>query len=102
MPWFASVWDEPSVDFLQPFNPICYKIPSASLTDKKLLRHVRETGQPVILSTGMSTMQQIREAVNLAREMGFFINASFILGAPIETKQHIENTIKLAISLPLI
>jgi N-acetylneuraminate synthase len=63
IPWFASVWDEPSVDFLQQFNPICYKIPSASLTDKSLLNRTRATGLPVILSTGMSTMQQIKDAV---------------------------------------
>src|SRR4030042_1735855 len=62
IPWFASVWDEPSVDFLQQFNPICYKIPSASLTDKSLLLHARKTGMPVILSTGMSTMGQIKTA----------------------------------------
>jgi N-acetylneuraminate synthase len=61
--WFASVWDEPSVDFLEDFSPLCYKIPSASLTDHSLLRHVRATGRPVILSTGMSTMEQIRESV---------------------------------------
>ncbi|KYK25320.1 hypothetical protein AYK24_05110 [Thermoplasmatales archaeon SG8-52-4] len=48
-----------------------------------------------------TTLKQIRKAVNLAREMGFVINASFILGAPIETKQHIENTIKFACSLPI-
>ncbi len=73
MPWFASVWDEPAVDFLKPFNPFCYKIPSASLTDKKLLRHVRDTGQPVILSTGMSTMQQIKEAVRVLGEENLLI-----------------------------
>jgi N-acetylneuraminate synthase len=63
IPWFASVWDEPSVDFLLQFDPICFKIPSASLTDKKLLQRARATGMPVILSTGMSTMLQIKEAV---------------------------------------
>jgi len=63
--WFASVWDGPSVDFLEDFEPLCYKIPSASLTDHKLLRHVRATGRPVILSTGMSTMEQIRESVDV-------------------------------------
>ncbi|NJD59740.1 MAG: N-acetylneuraminate synthase [Anaerolineales bacterium] len=68
IPWFASVWDEPSVDFLKQFNPVCFKIPSASLTDKGLLLHVRETGAPVILSTGMSTMQQIRAAVKTLGE----------------------------------
>ena len=47
------------------------------------------------------TLQQIQEATSLAREMGFFLSASFILGAPIETKQHIENTIKYACSLPI-
>jgi N-acetylneuraminate synthase len=63
MTWFASVWDEPSVDFLEVYNPVCYKIPSASLTDHNLLRHLRSTGRPLILSTGMSTIEQIREAV---------------------------------------
>jgi len=63
--WFASVWDEPSVDFLEAFNPICYKIPSAALTDHSLLRYVRSAGRPIILSTGMSTMEEIRSAVNV-------------------------------------
>ncbi len=61
--WFASVWDEPSVDFLEQFDPVAYKIPSAALTDHNLLRHVRATGRPMILSTGMSTMEQIRAAI---------------------------------------
>jgi N-acetylneuraminate synthase len=65
MTWFASVWDEPSVDFLEAFNPVCYKIPSASLTDHNLLRHLRKTGRPLILSTGMSTLEQIKEAVKV-------------------------------------
>jgi len=65
MTWFASVWDEPSVDFLEQFNPVCYKIPSASLTDHNLLRHLRTMGRPVILSTGMSTMEQIHAAVDV-------------------------------------
>ncbi len=63
VPWYASVWDEPSVDFLEAFNPPCHKIPSASLTDLNLLRHARSTGRPLILSTGMSTMEQIRVSV---------------------------------------
>ncbi len=71
--WFASVWDEPSVDFLQQFNPICYKIPSASLTDDNLLRRARGTGKPIILSTGMSTMQQIKAAVKVLGEDNLLI-----------------------------
>lgn len=63
--WFVSVWDEPSVDFMEGYNPPCYKVPSASLTDHALLRRVRATGRPVILSTGMSTMEQIERAVEV-------------------------------------
>ena len=63
--WFVSVWDEPSVDFMETFDPPCYKIPSASLTDEALLRRLRQTGRPLILSTGMSTMEQIERAVAL-------------------------------------
>jgi N-acetylneuraminate synthase len=63
--WFVSVWDEEAVNFMEKFNPICYKIPSASLTDQKLLKHLRTTGRPLILSTGMSTMEQINGSVNL-------------------------------------
>src|SRR6478672_2171602 len=56
--WFASCWDEPSVDFIEAFEPACYKIASASLTDDNLLRHHRKTGRAVVLSTGMSTLEQ--------------------------------------------
>jgi N-acetylneuraminate synthase len=61
--WLASCWDEESVDFMDRFNPPCYKIASASLTDDALLRHTRSKGKPVILSTGMSTLEQIDRAV---------------------------------------
>lgn len=62
--WFASVWDEPSVDFMEQFEPACYKIPSPALTDHSLLAKAREKGRPMILSTGMSTMQEIEAAVD--------------------------------------
>lgn len=71
--WFASVWDEPSVDFLEKFNPVCYKVPSASLTDSNLLMHLRKTGRPLVLSTGMSTMEQIRNAVKIIGEENLVI-----------------------------
>ena len=65
MPWFASCWDEASVDFISQFNPPCYKIASASLTDDNLLRYHRTKGKPIILSTGMSTLEQIDHAVEV-------------------------------------
>lgn len=60
--WFASCWDEASVDFMERFTPACYKVASASLTDDNLLRHYRQTGRPLIVSTGMSTQEQIDHA----------------------------------------
>lgn len=65
IPWWASCWDEDSVDFIQQFKPTCYKIAAASLTDDNLLRHTRAQGKPVILSTGMSTLEQIDHAVEV-------------------------------------
>lgn len=63
--WFASCWDEASVDFIGQFDPPCYKIASAVLTDDGLLRHHRAKGKPIILSTGMSTLAQIDHAVDV-------------------------------------
>jgi N-acetylneuraminate synthase len=63
--WFVSCWDEGSVDFIERFDPPAYKIASASLTDDNLLRHTRATGKPIILSTGMSTMEQVDHAVKI-------------------------------------
>lgn len=61
--WFASCWDEPSVDFMERYEPPCYKAASASLTDHALLRKMQSTGRPLMISTGMSTMHEIEEAV---------------------------------------
>ncbi len=63
--WMVSVWDEPSVDFMEKFDTPAYKVPSASLTDHKLLKYVRKTGRPVIISSGMSTMEQIKRGVEV-------------------------------------
>ena len=63
--WFASPWDTESVDFLEAFDPPAHKVASACLTDDDLLRRLRSTGRTVILSTGMSTMRQIRHAVEV-------------------------------------
>lgn len=62
--WFASPWDVPSVEFLEDLNVVAHKVASASLTDTELLIALRETGKPVILSTGMSTIEQIDRALD--------------------------------------
>ena len=63
--WFASCWDEPSVDIIDAFDPPCYKIASASITDENLLRHTAAKGKPILMSTGMSTLAQIDRAVEI-------------------------------------
>lgn len=63
--WFASCWDEASVGFIEQFDPAAYKLASASLTDDALLRHHRGLGKPIILSTGMSSLEQIDHAVEV-------------------------------------
>ena len=63
--WMASCWDEESVDFIEQFNPPAYKIASASLTDDNLLRHHRKYGRPMIISTGMSNMEEVEHAVDV-------------------------------------
>jgi N-acetylneuraminate synthase len=63
--WFASPWDIESVDFLEGFDVPAHKVASACLTDDELLRRLRATGRTVILSTGMSTIRQIRHAVEV-------------------------------------
>ncbi|MCU0641455.1 MAG: N-acetylneuraminate synthase family protein [Candidatus Margulisbacteria bacterium] len=63
--WCTSCWDVASVDFIEQFEPSCYKIASASLTDDDLLRRLKATNRPLIVSTGMSTMAQIKHALDL-------------------------------------
>ncbi len=63
--WFASPWDAPSVDFLEDLNVPAHKVASACLTDIPLLRALADTGKPIILSTGMSTIAQIDAALEV-------------------------------------
>lgn len=71
--WFASCWEEDSVDFMEQFNLPCYKIASASLTDEKLIDKVKKTGKPILLSTGMSSIEEIDRAVSLLEGTDFIL-----------------------------
>ncbi len=66
--WFASSWDVPSLEFMESFNPVTHKLPSALLTDHELLRAYKATGKPLIISTGMSTLDEIRGAMDILGE----------------------------------
>jgi len=61
--WTASVWDLDSLKFIKKYNPPFLKIPSAHLTNLKLLKEASITGIPIIASTGMSTLKEIDNAV---------------------------------------
>jgi N-acetylneuraminate synthase len=63
--WFASCWDDASVQFIESFGPPCFKVPSALLTHDDLLRYHRSLGRPILLSTGMSTMEELRHAAGV-------------------------------------
>lgn len=63
--WFASCWDKKSVDFIEQFDVCAHKIPSALITDIELLKYIKNTGKPILLSTGMSTIEEIDKAVDV-------------------------------------
>lgn len=70
IPWFLSVWDEPSVMFAAQYDSAPYiKIPSACITDAHLVRKVATTGRHVIFSTGMSTLDEVDVAESIVRQV---------------------------------
>lgn len=72
--WFASCWDEPSVDFIEKYDPPLYKTASASLTDLSLLKKINKLNRPVIMSTGMSTMEEIDKAISIMNQKNLLIS----------------------------
>lgn len=68
--WTTSVWDLPSLQFITNYDVPFIKIPSAKLTDKKLLIEAAKLHKPLVISTGMSTLKEIDTAVNIVRKYG--------------------------------
>ncbi len=94
--WTASCWDIPSVDFIADFNVPFIKIASASLTDKDLIHKIKNTKKPIILSTGMSTMDEIKKAVALLDESELILlhTTSSYPCAPEELNLNMINTLR--------
>ena len=85
--WTASVWDLDSLDFINSYNVPFIKIPSAMLTDLKLLEETAKTGKPMIISTGMSTIEEIDSAVNIILKNGkkpCILHSNSCYPAPVE------------------
>lgn len=67
---FSSPFDKTAVDFLEQFNPPAYKIASFEITDYELIRYTASKGKPIIISTGIATIDEIQDAVNTCKEVG--------------------------------
>jgi N-acetylneuraminate synthase len=68
IPWTASVWDIESLSFIMQYDIPFIKVPSACITDMDLLKAIRATKKPVVISTGMSSMGEIAEAVEILKD----------------------------------
>ena len=101
--WFASSWDMESVDFLEMFSLPCHKVASACLTDDHLLSRLAVTGRPVILSTGMSSMEEINHAVSLLGTERLVIthSTSSYPCLPEELNLHMITTLRNAFDCPV-
>ena len=67
---FSSPFDKSAVDFLEQFNPSAYKIASFEITDYELIRYTASKGKPIIISTGIATIDEIQDAVDICRSVG--------------------------------
>jgi len=67
---FSSPFDKTAVDFLEQFNPSAYKIASFEITDYELIRYTASKMKPIIISTGIATIDEIQDAVNICRREG--------------------------------
>ncbi len=84
--WFVSAWDEDAVAFMEQFDTPCYKVASASLTDYDLLKAMKATGRPIMISTGMSTMEEISATVELIGQKNLLIaHATSMYPCPVES-----------------
>ena len=68
--FLSTAFDHPSIDLLNELNIPLYKVPSGEITNLPYLRHIGRMGKPVILSTGMATLKEVEDAINVLRESG--------------------------------
>ncbi len=67
---FSSPFDKTAVDFLEQFDPAAYKIASFEITDYELIRYTASKQKPIIISTGIATIEEIQDAVEICKSVG--------------------------------
>jgi len=67
---FSTPFDKSAVDFLEQFNPSAYKIASFEITDYELVRYTASKGKPILISTGIATIDEIQDIVDICRSVG--------------------------------
>ncbi|OCL83072.1 Pseudaminic acid synthase [Arcobacter porcinus] len=67
---FSTPFDKSAVDFLEQFEPTAYKIASFEITDYELVKYTASKGKPIIISTGIATIEEIHDVVDICREVG--------------------------------
>ena len=103
---FSTPFDFDSVDFLESINVNLYKIASMDLVNLPLVKYIAKTGKPIILSTGMSTLGQIEEAITVIKEaenpnlMLLHCNSSYP-ASPEEMNLNVIKTLKKAFKIPV-
>ena len=103
---FSTPFDEESVDFLESINVKMYKVASMDITNIPLIQYIAETGKPIIISTGMSTLSQVEDAVNAVKRQG---NPNLILlhcnssypASQSEMNLNVIKTLKQAFKVPV-
>jgi len=101
--WYASCFDEVAVDFIEKFNPVAFKLASSFITNEDLMSYTRKLGKPIIMSTGMSTMEQIRHAVSfLGTEDMVMLHATSVYPTkPEELNLRMIQTLKDEFDVPI-
>ena len=94
--FLSTGFDEDSIDLLDKLDMPFYKIPSGEITNKPYLQHIAKKGKPVVMSTGMSTIDDIREALNVLTDTGLDLSKIAVLHCNTEYPTPMEDVNLLA------
>jgi N-acetylneuraminate synthase/N,N'-diacetyllegionaminate synthase len=96
--FLSTGFDEESIDFLDSLNIDLFKVPSGEITNKPYLEHIAKKGKPIILSTGMSTLEEVRDAISVLKDNGIPNNNLTVLHCNTEYPTPMEDVNLLAMN----